>query len=79
MEPTLAEGSVVIARKKAPNVGDIVIANVGGREVIKRITSLSLDGVFIEGDNKSISTDSRTYGTIPMNTIRGVVIKTFKR
>lgn len=31
MEPTLAEGSVVIARKKAPNVGDIVIANVGGR------------------------------------------------
>ncbi len=78
MEPTLAEGSVVIARKKAPNVGDIVIANVGGREVIKRITSLSLDGVFIEGDNKSISTDSRTYGTIPMNTIRGVVIKTFK-
>jgi phage repressor protein C with HTH and peptisase S24 domain len=79
MEPTLREGAIVIARKKQPNLNDIIIARVKGREVIKRITSLSDQDVFIEGDNKSISTDSREYGTIQITDILGVVIKTFNR
>lgn len=79
MEPTLVEGDVVVALKKTPKQGDIVIARVNGREVIKRITRYSPTHLHLQGDNTDFSTDSRNYGDVPHSSLLGVVIKTFKK
>ena len=79
MEPSLHDGDIVIAYRKKPTIGDIVIAKVKGREVIKRMTNQSPTALFLQGDNVGASTDSRQYGAVPNTSLLGVVIKTFKR
>lgn len=75
MLPALVPGSLVVARRnKVPVQGDIVIARATGREVVKRVTSVTADGVFLIGDNLSKSTDSRQYGKVKKSDILGVVI-----
>lgn len=79
MQPTLAHGDIVIAVRKKPKIGNIVIARNEGREVIKRvkrITSPTL--VYLLGDNAEKSTDSRHYGNVDATSLLGVVIKTYK-
>ena len=42
--------------------------------IIKRVDHLSEDGrVFLVGDSPGDSTDSRTFGTVSMHKIKGVV------
>lgn len=48
-----------------PRVGRVVVARHGGRPLIKRITAISEQGVWLEGDNPGHSTDSRHFG--PLN------------
>lgn len=75
MEPTLTAGQIVIAWRKAPKVGDIVVAKINSKEVLKRVTKSDTKRVYLLGDNLAKSTDSREYGWIPVASVRGVVVK----
>lgn len=74
MRPTLRPGQIVWASEiRTFRVGQVVIAFVEGREVIKRIIKLENGKVWLAGDNPDGSTDSRTYGPIADTKIEGVV------
>jgi signal peptidase I len=79
MIPTLYERDIVLAIKKRPKQGDIVISKVGDREVIKRVQNISPTALFLVGDNLTESTDSRSYGEIPITSLLGVVKITFNK
>ena len=44
------------------------------RTVVKRVASVSGDGVVVVGDNPSQSTDSRAFGSVPAASVRGRVV-----
>ena len=74
MEPTLKEGQVVIAHQlRNFKPGQVVIAFIDGREVIKRITKIENNSIFLEGDNAAHSSDSRAYGPVVDTKIEAVV------
>lgn len=74
MAPTYAHGRVVFGwRFKRPRVGDVVIAHHHRAEIIKRISKLEDDKVFLLGDNPEESTDSRQFGWLPLSAIKAVV------
>lgn len=79
MIPSLYAGDIVVGIKKRPKHQDIVIAKVGEREVIKRVQNVSPTSLFLVGDNAGASTDSRSYGEVPMTSLLGVVKITFKK
>ncbi len=74
MEPILREGTIILVRCRVPQVGDIVMAWQNDREVVKRVQGLSVEGVFLVGDNRGASSDSRTYGPVRESDVLGVVI-----
>ena len=75
MSPTLRDNQIVIVRlTRNFKVGDIVVAYVSGRDVIKRITQIKDGKVYLEGDNSKQSTDSRTYGWLSDQYIEGKVV-----
>lgn len=74
MLPTLSDGQIVIAHQiRNFKVGQVVIAHVNGREVVKRITKIKNGSVYLLGDNEKHSTDSRTFGYISDVNIQGIV------
>lgn len=65
MAPTLQSGQLIIAlRTKRYARGDVVVAAVQGRAVVKRIRRIDQAGLWLEGDNAAHSTDSRHYGVV---------------
>ena len=75
MAPTLNDGQIAaFIRKKRFDVGDIVIAKVGQREVVKRVNEINEGMVSLIGDNLHHSTDSRTYGRISHKNLIGRLI-----
>lgn len=75
MYPSFREGRTVLAiRASHFRLGNVVVAKIDGREVIKRITKLRGTKFWLEGDNKLASTDSRTYGWVLKDAILGKVI-----
>lgn len=75
MIPTLRPGQIVVALGFMPlRVGAIVIADIAGREVIKRVAAIDDVSATLLGDNESASTDSREYGPIKISLIHGRVI-----
>ena len=74
MLPVLKPGRVVIAKKGRPERGQVVVARMAGREVIKRIQSAADTGLFLAGDNADGSTDSRSHGAVKMTDVLGVVV-----
>jgi phage repressor protein C with HTH and peptisase S24 domain len=78
MKPTLRKGQlVVISMVRRFKVGDVVVAFMDRREVVKRITQMKDGSVFLEGDNKRESSDSNTHGWLPDRQILGRVIFPF--
>lgn len=72
MEPAFHEGEVVLfMRVNNYSIGDVVMANVEGREIVKRISGMTQDKVYLLGDNQSSSTDSRVFGSIPIKQVAG--------
>ena len=75
MLPSLRPGRLVIGlKRRQPKIGDIVIAQQAGREVVKRIASHGSRGYFLLGDNPIASTDSRQHGWVDRTAVAAVVI-----
>lgn len=79
MEPTLQSGDIRICNiLDTPSVGDIVIIKpcilFGDKYIIKRITDIQDDKIFVMGDNRNDSYDSRNFGWLDMDQVLGVII-----
>ena len=79
MNPTLKDGEVVLVDREANiDVGDIVVAKhpiEQNGEVVKRVQRINERGhYFLIGDNPSDSTDSRHYGAVTREYIKGKVV-----
>jgi nickel-type superoxide dismutase maturation protease len=75
MAPALVPGDrLLVARFGSPSVGDVVLAadpRDSRRELVKRVSALDRGGgVTLRGDNRSQSTDARTFGAIPRAAVR---------
>ena len=79
MNPTLKDGEVVLVDRDAMiEVGDIVVAKhpiEQNSEVVKRIERINAQGhYFLIGDNPDDSEDSRHYGAVTREYIKGKVV-----
>jgi signal peptidase I len=83
MEPTLQDGDILLIRcDKTPDDQDIITLTSDGndafthKDLVKRYyAERSTDNeIWVEGDNKAESLDSRLAGTLDRNNIDGVVI-----
>ena len=79
MNPTLKDGEVVLVNKAAKvEVGDIVVAKHPTEqtsEVVKRIERINEHGhYFLVGDNLEDSNDSRHFGAVTREYIKGKVV-----
>ena len=79
MNPTLKDGEVVLVDREASiQVGDIVVAKQPieqNSEVVKRVTRITDRGhYFLMGDNPDDSEDSRHYGAVTRDYIKGKVV-----
>jgi len=73
MIPTLAPGERLLVRLDGPIViGDIVVFQRANQFDVKRILRIEVEGLFVQGDNDQVSTDSRAYGLIPHDNLIGV-------
>lgn len=72
MAPTLIPGERLLVKYGAPIApGDLVIFNRVGQVDIKRVFRIESGGLFLLGDNASVSVDSRTYGLILLKDVLG--------
>lgn len=81
MTPVLRPGQDILSFNWAylggkPQVGDIVVIKVGDKEMVKRVQKVHDREVFVGGDNKKGSHDSRHFGPVNMNQIIGKVVYT---
>ena len=79
MNPTLKDGEIVLVDRDAKiDVGDIVVAKhpmEQNSEVVKRVARINDRGhYFLIGDNSDDSTDSRHYGAVTREYIKGKVV-----
>ncbi len=83
MSPTLREGDQILVdpnafRARAPQEGEVVLARHPFRTdllLVKRVLSVTEVGdLHLVGDNPSESTDSRSWGVLPMERLEGRVL-----
>lgn len=80
MWPTYRNGQIVLVRYTLNyKIGDVVVAIMNRREVVKRIVYMDGNKVFLVGDNTQASTDSRTHGWILDRDIVGRVVGSRRR
>lgn len=80
MQPTYQPGVVVLGLKwLRPRIGSVVVAEHDGREIIKRVGEIGERGFYLLGDNPVRSSDSRVYGWFAPDSIKSVIIGSFKR
>ena len=83
MFPTLKNGDKVLVDPKCSiAIGDIVLAKHPYKstvKIIKRMTDVANDGrLTLAGDNPAESTDSRTFGTVSLESIVGRIVSKLK-
>jgi len=70
MAPTMTSGAIVVGiRPRAIRTGDVVVVRHNGMEKIKRVHKMSSSRVFLVGDNRAHSTDSRDFGWVDIGTV----------
>lgn len=75
MLPSYRPGqTIIVSHARHFKVGDVVIAFMGGKEVMKRVTEIDNGQVFLEGDNREQSKDSRHHGWLVDRHVVGKVI-----
>lgn len=81
MFPTMKDGDVVLVNRlgylfRQPQKGDLIaLKDPRDKKIlVKRITKVIDKQFYVEGDNKSHSTDSREFGMIGKSDIVGKVI-----
>jgi hypothetical protein len=73
MEPTLVHGQRIVPRtllRSEPKVGQIVVAKVGEREIVQRVSADTTEGFVLAGDYRAAREDA---GPVPRAQIIGVV------
>lgn len=74
MLPTYRPGDTLLGwRWFTPRRGDVVVVS-RERPLIKRVTHVNVEGVFIEGDNPRRSTDSRSFGRVSRSQVQAKII-----
>jgi len=76
MVPVLPPGTLVLGWRWFTRLppGKVIIFSRDGRETIKRLDRVELEGLIVLGDHPETSTDSRHYGAIPRQSVESVVI-----
>lgn len=76
MLPALRNNSMVWATAlyRSVKAGDVVIIRHGGLEKIKRVEAVVDGQLFVLGDNSAASTDSRSFGWLPLERVQAKVI-----
>lgn len=79
MIPTLSPGQDILSFNWAyigrkPKIGEVIVLNYQGKDMVKRVTKVEGEEIFVEGDNQDWSTDSRSFGTVSMDQIVGKVV-----
>ncbi len=78
MRPTLEPGDrLLLVRARRVQPGDLVAVadpRADRRTVIKRVAGVSPAGLTVLGDNPAASTDSRIFGTVGSDAVRGRVL-----
>ncbi|MHB1830375.1 MAG: S26 family signal peptidase [Candidatus Micrarchaeaceae archaeon] len=78
MEPAVKDGDYLVlctfCRKF--RVGDIVVLKhpENGMEIVKRVERIDKGMIFVLGDNRDYSEDSRKFGEVPMTDVVGRMI-----
>ena len=70
------------ANDSQPLIGKVVVIereSYPGILLIKRIIRIDDSGIWVEGDNKEASTDSRNWGVLSPSEIRGVVLLRYRK
>ena len=79
MYPTLSDGDIVLVKPiRKPLVGDVVLVQHPYKKsvkIIKRVAADADNGQYeLRGDNPDESTDSRTFGSVPLKYILGAAV-----
>jgi phage repressor protein C with HTH and peptisase S24 domain len=76
MQPAYKPGDTLIGTGWfRPEVGQVVIVKRASHVIIKRITRMSGELLWIEGDNPSSSTDSRMFGPVSRFELKAKIIR----
>lgn len=80
MTPTLQAGDTVLVQKRwffcSYHIGDIIVLSDprNGRLLLKRVQKMQREYLYVIGDNKRESTDSRNFGWIERKNTIGKVL-----
>jgi nickel-type superoxide dismutase maturation protease len=78
MLPVYRSGDLVLIRKSSQaKRNQIVIAHRPDREdllIIKRVLTVTSKGYWLQGDNMHSSDDSRLFGEVPKDLVKGIIL-----
>jgi nickel-type superoxide dismutase maturation protease len=78
MIPTILDGDYVISIGWYGNIrrGDIVVLRhpAGAMRLVKRVERVDADSVYVVGDNRAESEDSRNFGAVKRQSLLGKVV-----
>lgn len=74
MLPAYRPGQIVVAIRKRPRRGDVVVFTHQNLEKMKRVHEVRNAELYLLGDNPGESTDSRSFGWLPIEAVHAVVV-----